>query len=154
MKKEMFNQWYEEYGKEIAKNSLPIDNVDEKEIRITAKEIFNKAYDIFFDYMNKRLIPMYDHIIKHMGDLDELRERFSERKMCAESVKNEITPQLTKLYDSFYKDKFISKEQFDSLKSYFGKMFSESKRIIMDCNNMLSMLKQERRYVESLLPTR
>ena len=38
MKKEMFNQWYEEYGKEIAKNSLPIDNVDEKEIRITAKE--------------------------------------------------------------------------------------------------------------------
>ena len=29
----MFNVWYNEYGKELAKNALPIDDIDEKEIR-------------------------------------------------------------------------------------------------------------------------
>ena len=44
MKKEMFNVWYNKYGKELAKNALPIDDVDEKEIRRKAKKIFSLEY--------------------------------------------------------------------------------------------------------------
>ena len=47
MKKEMFNVWYNKYGKELAKNALPIDDVDEKEIRRKAKEIFSYTYALF-----------------------------------------------------------------------------------------------------------
>lgn len=153
MKKEMFNVWYNNYGRELAKNSFPIDDVGEKEVRRKAKEIFTQAYDIFSECMNERLVPMYDHIIKHIEGLNELRIRFSERKECAESVRNEIVPHLTRLYDSFYKDKSIDKEQFESLKKHFGKVYSDAKETIVNCNAMLSMLKQEKRYVESLLVT-
>ena len=51
MKKEIFNIWYNGYGKELAKNALPIDDVDEKEIRRKAKEIFSYTYSLFSEFM-------------------------------------------------------------------------------------------------------
>ena len=60
MKKKIFNVWYNEYGKELAKNALPIDDVDEKEIRRKAKEIFSYTYALFSEFMCDRLSPIHE----------------------------------------------------------------------------------------------
>ena len=153
MKKKMFNVWYNEYGKELAKNALPIDDVDEKEIRRKAKEIFSYTYSLFSEFMCDRLSPMRDHIIDYLENSNEYAEEFTMRKKCAEKLRNEITPYMTNLYDSYYKEKSIKKEQFDSLKNHFGEILSNAKNTINDCNGMLSALKQEKKLVESLLVT-
>ena len=153
MKKEMFNVWYNEYGRELAKKVLPIDDVEEKEVRRKAKEIFSYTYDLFSEFMSDRLSPMYDHIIYHLESLTEYAEEFAMRKKRAEELRNDITPYMTNLYDSYYKEKSIKKEQFDSLKNHFGEILSNAKNTINDCNAMLSMLKQEKKLVESLLVT-
>lgn len=153
MKKEMFNVWYNEYGRELAKKVLPIDDVEEKEIRRKAKEIFSYIYDMFSEFMSDRLSPMYDHIICHLESLTEYAEEFSMRKKCAEEIRKDITPYMTKLYDSYYKEKSIKKEQFDSLRSHFGEVLSNTKETINNCDAMLSMLKEEKKNVESLLVT-
>lgn len=153
MKKEMFNVWYNEYGRELAKKVLPIDDVEEKEVRRKAKEIFSYTYDMFSEFMIDRLIPMYDHIICHLESLTEYAEEFSMRKKCAEEIRKEVTPYMTELYDSYYKEKSIKKEQFDSLRSHFGEILSNAKETINNCDNMLSMLKEEKKHIESLLVT-
>lgn len=153
MKKEMFNVWYNEYGRELAKKVLPIDDVEEKEIRRKAKEIFSYTYDMFSEFMSDRLSPMYDHIICHLESLTEYAEEFSMRKKCAEEIRKDITPYMTKLYDSYYKEKSIKKEQFDSLRNHFGEVLSNTKETINNCDAMLSMLKEEKKNVESLLVT-
>ena len=153
MKKKMFNVWYHEYGKELAKNALPIDDVNEKEIRRKAKEIFAYTYSLFSEFMCDRLSPMRDHIIDYLENLNEYAEEFAMRKKRAEELRNEITPHMTNLYDSYYKEKSIKKEQFDSLKNYFGEILSNAKNTINNCDAMLSMLKQEKKLVESLLVT-
>ena len=153
MKKKMFNVWYNEYGKELAKNALPIDDVDEKEIRRKAKEIFSYTYSLFSEFMCDRLSPMRDHIIDYLENSNEYAEEFTMRKKRAEELRNDITPYMTNLYDSYYKEKSIKKEQFDSLKNHFGEILSNAKNTINDCNGMLSALKQEKKLVESLLVT-
>lgn len=154
MKKEMFNVWYNEYGRELAKNVLPIDDVEEKEIRRKAKEIFSYTYDMFSNFMYDKLVPMYDHIISHLKTLNEYTEEFSMKKKCAEKLCDDITPHMTKLYNSYYKEKSIKKEQFDTLKNHFGEILSNTKEIINNCDAMLSMLKEEKKHVESLLVTK
>ena len=149
----MFNVWYNEYGKELAKNALPIDDVDEKEIRRKAKEIFSYTYSLFSEFMCDRLSPMRDHIIDYLENSNEYAEEFTMRKKCAEELRNDITPHMTNLYDSYYKEKSIKKEQFDSLKNHFGEILSNAKNTINNCDAMLSMLKQEKKLVESLLVT-
>ena len=153
MKKKMFNIWYNEYGKELAKNALPIDDVNEKEIRRKAKEIFSYTYSLFSEFMCDRLSPMRDHIIDYLENLNEYAEEFAMRKKRAEELRNNITPHMTNLYDSYYKEKSIKKEQFDSLKNHFGEILSNAKNTINNCDAMLSMLKQEKKLVESLLVT-
>ena len=153
MKKKMFNVWYNEYGKELAKNALPIDDVDEKEIRRKAKEIFSYTYSLFSEFMCDRLSPMYDHIIDYLENSNKRAEEFAMRKKRAEKLRDDITPYMTNLYDSYYKEKSIKKEQFDSLKNHFGEILSNAKNTINNCDAMLSMLKQEKKLVESLLVT-
>ena len=153
MKKKMFNIWYNEYGKELAKNALPIDDVNEKEIRRKAKEIFSYTYSLFSEFMCDRLSPMRDHIIDYLENLNEYAEEFAMRKKRAEELRNDITPHMTNLYDSYYKEKSIKKEQFGSLKNHFGEILSNAKNTINNCDAMLSMLKQEKKLVESLLVT-
>ena len=153
MKKKMFNVWYNKYGKELAKNALPIDDVDEKEIRRKAKEIFSYTYSLFSEFMCDRLSPMRDHIIDYLENSNEYAEEFTMRKKCAEELRNDITPYMTNLYDSYKKKKSIKKEQFDSLKNHFGEILSNAKNTINNCDAMLSMLKQEKKLVESLLVT-
>lgn len=153
MKKKMFNVWYNKYGKELAKNALPIDDVNEKEIRRKAKEIFSYTYSLFSEFMCDRLSPMRDHIIDYLENLNEYSEEFTMRKKCAEELRNDITPYMTELYDSYYEEKSIKKEQFDSLKNHFGEILSNAKNTINNCDAMLSTLKQEKKLVESLLVT-
>ena len=92
MKKEMFNVWYNEYGKELAKNALPIDDVYEKEIRRKAKEIFSCTYSLFSEFMCDRLSPIHDYIIDYLENSNEYTEEFAMRKKCAEELRNDITP--------------------------------------------------------------
>ena len=153
MKKKMFNIWYNEYGKELAKNALPIDDVDEKEIRRKAKEIFSYTYALFSEFMCDRLSPIHDHIIDYLESSNEYAKELAMRKKHAEELRNDITPYMTNLYDSYYKEKSIKKEQFDSLKNHFGEILFNAKNTINNCDAMLSMLKQEKKLVESLLVT-
>lgn len=153
MKKEMFNLWYNEYGKELAKKVLPIDDVEEKEIRRKAKEIFSYTYNMFSDFMCEKLSPMFEDIIAHLTYLNDICDEINMKKFSAERVRDEITPHMTELYDSYYKEKSIKKEQFDSLKSHFGKILSNAKDTIRECDTMLTIVKKEKKDVESLLVT-
>lgn len=153
MKKKMFNLWYNEYGRELAKNALPIDDVEEKEIRRKAKEIFSYTYNLFAEFMCERLIPMDNHIRCHLRSIDDLYEEYYARKLMAEYTRDDIIPYMTDLYDSYYKEKSIKKEHFDSLRKHFGELLSSAKEEIKNCDNMLIMLKREKKDVESLLVT-
>ena len=92
MKKKMFNVWYNEYGRGLAIDALPIDDGDEKEIRRKAKEIFSYTYSLFSEFMCDRLSPMYDHIIDYLENSNEYTEEFAMRKKCAEKLRDDITP--------------------------------------------------------------
>ena len=87
---------------------------------------------------------------KAAKDIAEIKTRAAKD---GEELRKDITPHMTNLYDSYYKEKSIKKEQFNSLKNYFGEILSNAKNTINDCGAMLSMLKQEKKLVESLLVT-
>ena len=100
MKKEMFNVWYNEYGRELAKNALPIDDVDEKDIRRKAKEIFSYTYSLFSEFMCNRLSPIHDHIIDYLENSNEYAEEFAMRKKTCRRTSQRYNPlyEIQKLY--------------------------------------------------------
>lgn len=95
MKKEMFNLWYNEYGRGLAIDALPIDDVDEKEIRRKAKEIFSHTYSLFLEFMCDRLSPIHDHIIDYLENSNEYTEEFAMRKKTCRRTSQRYNP----LYD-------------------------------------------------------
>jgi len=152
MKKRMFELWYHEVGKEIAEKCLPIDDATDNELRIEAKRIFNSTYGIFSSFMEDRLMYMKDEIQDHLLGLEAEKEEWLEEKEKAEDMKNEITPYMTELYDCYFKERSIKKEQFERLKAHFGKILDYCGEVIGHCELNLSELKRERKLVESLLP--
>lgn len=153
MKKELFEVWYHEYGRDLAKDSLPIDDVEEKEIRRKAKKIFSSMYDMFSNFMNDRLNLVYEQIIDNINFLNNAYNEWSVRKNSAEIMRDKSIPHLTKLYDSYYNEKSIGKEQFDSLRHHFAEIVENSRHTIKDADKILSEIKHERKLLESLLIT-
>jgi len=151
MKKNMFNIWYEKYGRELAKKTLPIDDVDEKEIRAEAKKIFSYTYDLFSELMNDRLCLVQDFVLSQISYLDNLLIEIEEKKEIANVAKSSIVARMTELYDSYYKDKFLTKELFDSLRSYFAPINDSTNSIINNCNNDIKEIKREKKLLNSLL---
>lgn len=151
MKKEMFNRWYKKYGEKIAKNSLPIDDANEKEIRVEAKLIFSSVYDMMTEYVNEKVMSLCNHIASPLQDLKKYENEILAKKKIAEMCREELIPHMTRLYDSYYTEHTISRKQFDSLRKYFGEILSDNKKLIMIYNQKLSSLKKEKKNIESII---
>ena len=128
-------------------------DVDEKFIRREAKKMFSSVYNLTSTCFAEKLISMQDCVNGHIQYLIEQKYELLERKFCLEHLLKDETDILTDLYDSYYKEKSIKKEHFDSLRKHFGQVLSSAREEIKNCDNMLIMLKREKKDVESLLVT-
>lgn len=151
MKKNMFELWYEKFGRDLAKKTLPIDDVEEKELRKEAKKIFSYTYDLFSESMNERLVLLQDYVREHIYSLQDLYEENKAHKDVAELAKKSVTLQMTQLYDSFYKNKSIDEDLFKSLKSHFGNIHENAKQTIKACEENLVEIKREIKLAESMI---
>lgn len=153
MKKKIFSLWYDKYGRELAKSVLPIDDVDEKEIRRKAKDIFSYTYDIFSEFMCDRINIMQPQITKKMNENRKLYKILCEQRASAEKIKKDLIPYMTELYNGYYKENSIKKEHFESLKKHFGNMLDSCKHTIKNCDYNMIKLNKEYKMAESLLVT-
>ena len=159
MKKELFEKWYADCGRNLAIETCPYDykemedDVWEKELRRKAKKIFSSIYDIFSDSINNRLSILQDDV---RNKLDEIRNDYNSamfQKNKLESEIKEVTEKSTKLYD-YYFDNKIDKEYFEEMKSYYGNKLSELKCHQFHVNELLHNIKVYKKEIESLLFTK
>lgn len=151
MKKNMFELWYYEYGKEFAKKSLPIDDVTDKEMRREAKKIFNSVYGITSEFMCDRLSFFQDDVKRTLNELNKKRENYLAQKKLLEPSKTEVTLIMTDLYDSYFEKKSITKEHFTTVKRYLAKNLKRIKQEIRTYDICLRKVKENIKLVESLL---
>lgn len=159
MKKELFEKWYVEHGRNLAIETCPYDykeiedDVWEKELRRKAKKIFSSIYNIFSDSIYDRLSILQDDV---RNKLDEIRNDYNSamfQKNKLESEIKEVTEKSTKLYD-YYFDNKIDKEYFEEMKSYYGNKLSELKCHQFHVNELLHNIKVYKKEIESLLFTK
>lgn len=159
MKKELFEKWYVERGRNLAIETCPYDykeiedDVWEKELRRKAKKIFSSIYNIFSDSIYDRLSILQDDV---RNKLDEIRNDYNSamfQKNKLESEIKEVTEKSTKLYD-YYFDNKIDKEYFEEMKSYYGNKLSELKCHQFHVNELLHNIKVYKKEIESLLFTK
>ena len=146
-----FDLWYEEYGKELAKKSLPIDDVTDKEMRREAKKIFNSVYGITSEFLCDRLAFFQDDVKRVLQELNKKRDEYLANKKLLEPSKTEVTLIMTDLYDSYFEKKSITKEHFTTVKRYLAKNLERIKQEIRTYDICLRKVKENIKLVESLL---
>lgn len=158
MKKEMFENWYESYGRNLAIETCPYDYKEmeddawNRELRRKAKKIFSSIYNLFSDSMIDKLDILQDDVYDR---LDEIRNDYTSamnQKNKLESEIKEITEKSTKLYDFYFENK-IDKSYFDEMKSYYGNKLAELKCHQFHVNELLHNIKVYKKEIESLIIT-
>ena len=156
MKKELFEKWYAECGRNLAIETCPYDykemeeDVWEKELRRKAKKIFSSVYNMFSDSMVDKLDILQDDIYEHLDEINaDYNSAINQKNKLEKSIKD-ITDKNTKLYD-FYFAKKIDKDYFDEMKSYYGEILSELKCHKFHANELLHNIKVYKKNIESLV---
>lgn len=150
MKKELFNDWYDTVGKELALKVFPTDEVDEKFIRREAKKIFSSVYNLASTCFAEKLISMQDCVNGHIQYLIEQKYELLERKFCLEHLLKDETDILTDLYDSYIRSE-VSKEYFNRNRSIHAKQIEGYKQSIHNIDCLLTELKSEYKNVQKLV---
>lgn len=150
MKKELFNEWYEFVGKDFAKNILPIDDVNEKEMRKIAKNIFSSVYNLIIDELCDRLSYLNLDIFEHLSKLRNIEKCDKNLMLGYIEEKESLNKVLTSIYDSFIKGD-IKKEDFELIKAELIPKYVDLKNNINVFSNFLKMCKEEKKALESLL---
>ena len=153
MKKRIFEIWYDEYGKELATSSYPIDDdiLSEKDIRIRAKSIFSDLYDLIKYENDINLSFIQNKVKEFISENKNITLRLSENKKILENEKSEIVAILTNLYDEYFKNHSIDKTYFDKMRRFYGEKLSNYKHSIKEIEQLISCNKSEKKSVESLL---
>lgn len=156
MKKEMFENWYESYGRNLAIETCPYDYKEmeddawNKELRRKAKKIFSSIYNMFSNEIADKLDYLQDNIYVRLNEIsNDYNSAMYQKNKLEKSIK-EITDKNTKLYD-FYFAKKIDKEYFDEMKSYYGELLAELKCHLFHVNELLHNIKVIKKEIESLV---
>lgn len=158
MKKEIFENWYELYGRNLVIETCPYDYKEmeddawNRELRRKAKKIFSSVYNIFSNEIADKLDYLQDGVYERLIEINkDYNSAMIEKNKLEKSIK-EITDKNTKLYD-FYFAKKIDKEYFDEMKVYYGEILSELKRHLFCVNTLLHNIKVYKKAIESLIVT-
>ena len=158
MKKELFEVWYNEFGRNLAIETCHYDykemedDVWNKELRKKAKKIFSSVYNIFSNEIADKLSYLQDSVYKHLIEINNDYNSAMILKNKLEKSIKEITDKNTKLYD-FYFAKKIDKEYFDEMKVYYGETLSELKYHLFCVNTLLHNIKVYKKAIEPLIVT-
>ena len=150
MKKKLFNQWYESIGKDLAKSSLPIDEVNEKEIKNKAKNIFSSVYNLINNEICDRLSYINLDIFRHQIMLTNLQNEYESSLLKLKIEKESINRTLTSVYNSYYNQN-MNKEDFQKIKSELIPRYLNLKSDINVNESLIRLGKKEKRIIESLL---
>lgn len=155
MKKELFEKWYENYGRNLAIEICPYDyyekedDVWNKELRRKAKKIFSNIYDVIYkDYSAKLDDVQYE--IKNALEKTEIM--LIRSKKLNDSVKQEIKGVkeiTTKLYDSYLNKN--DDEYSKDCKKFYGEKLDKLKTESHCIENTIKNLKITKKDIESLI---
>jgi chemotaxis regulatin CheY-phosphate phosphatase CheZ len=158
MKKEMFEKWYESYGRNLVIETCPYDykemedDVWNKELRKKAKKIFSSLYNMFSNEMVNKLDIMQNEVYNKLYEImDDYERAMNQKNNIEESIKD-ITDKSTKLYDFYFANK-IDKEYFEEMKTYYGERLNKLKTNLGFINQVLHEIKITKKETESLLIT-
>ena len=158
MKKEIFENLYESYGRNLDIETCPYDYKEmeddawNRELRRKAKKIFSSIYNMFSNEIVNKLDYLQDDIYERLNEIkNDYNSAMYHKNKLEKSIK-EITDKNTKLYD-FYFAKKIDKEYFDEMKSYYGELLAELKCHLLYDNELLHNIKIYKKEIESLIVT-
>ena len=158
MKKELFEVWYDDVGRNFAIETCPYDYKEmeddawNRELRRKAKKIFSSVYNMFSNIIADKLDYLQDDIYERLIKIkNDYNSAMIQKNKLEKSIK-EITDKNTKLYD-FYFAKKIDKEYFDEMKVYYGETLSKLKCYLFNVNELLHNIKVYKKEIESLIVT-
>lgn len=152
MKKEMFEKWYVSYGKELAVKALPLDEkeLEEKEIRKYAKDIFSSVYNPMKEKISSKLELIQCNILNHIEEVEEILSNALSYKEFVVNEVAEITEITTTLYDRYFEHK-VDEEVFKKTKEDYGNRLTKLKGCLKNTDVFIKMTKDEKKELESLI---
>ena len=156
MKKEMFDCWYDDFGRDLAIETCPYDYKEmeddawNKELRRKAKKIFSSIYNMFSNVMSYKLEPMQEEIYEKMLYLNSNIDSTLSYKQFLINEIEKITNITTKMYDLYFENK-IDKNFFNEMKSFYGEQLRNLKRELNNADGLIKEIKQEKKDLESLI---
>lgn len=156
MKKEMFDYWYDDFGRDLAIETCPYDYKEmeddawNKELRRKAKKIFSSVYNMFSNVMSYKLEPMQEEIYEKMLCLNSnINSTLGYKQFLINEIEK-ITNITTKMYDLYFENK-IDKIFFNEMKSFYGEQLKNLKRELNNIDGLIKEIKQEKKDLESLI---
>ena len=156
MKKEMFDYWYDDFGRDLAIETCPYDYKEmeddawNKELRRKAKKIFSSVYNMFSNVMSYKLELMQEEIYEKMLCLNSnINSTLSYKQFLINEIEK-ITNITTKMYDLYFENK-IDKNFFNEMKSFYGEQLRNLKRELNNADGLIKEIKQEKKDLESLI---
>jgi Glu-tRNA(Gln) amidotransferase subunit E-like FAD-binding protein len=157
MKKELFEQWFNSYGEDLAKNLHPLNEEDfadndewEIELRKLGKCVFSNTYDLIYQYFTNNLMCVSDDIYAKIRRLNNSYDKLRETLKKISVEKNKIKKIMDKLYDD-YLPKKTNESSFNEMRSYFGNRLNELKNSEKFIEYSISEIKSEIKSCDLLL---
>lgn len=154
MKKEMFDYWYDDFGRELTLETYPhdceVDEKLEKELRRKAKKIFSSVYNMFSNLMSYKLEPLQEDVYCNIESLNRNLEHIMDYRKYLVSEIERITNITTEMYDLYFANK-IDKDFFNKMKSTYGEWLKNLKRELNNSDGVIKEIKEEKKDLESLI---
>lgn len=153
MKKQLFNKWYENYGRELTKEISPYNNEEEinetieKELRRKAKKIFSSVYDLYSERINESIHNLKDELFKILNEINQDYIRSNGIRKKIEKELEEYKTLNTELYD-LHKEKRIKEDYFIKLKKLFGKRIYTLKENRNNLEKIVKNIKKDKKNIE------
>lgn len=156
MKKEMFDYWYDDFGRDLVIETCPYDykemedDVWNKELRRKAKKIFSSVYNVFSNVMSYKLESIQREIYEKILYLNSNINNTLEYKQFLINEIEKITNITTKMYNLYFENK-IDKNFFNDMKSFYGEQLKNLKKGLNNTECLIKEIKQEKKDLESLI---
>ena len=155
MKKQLFNKWYENYGRNLAKEICPynieeINETVEKELRKNAKKIFSSVYDLYSQRINESLCGLKDEFLEALNEMNLDYQHGNEIREKIENELEEYKALSTELYD-LHREEKIKEDYFIKLKELFGERIYKLKENRNNLEKITKAIKKDKKNVELLV---
>lgn len=156
MKKEMFDYWYDDFGRDLAIETCPYDYKEmeddawNRELRRKAKKIFSSVYNMFSNVMSYKLESLQEEVYEKMLYLNSnINSTLGYKQFLINEIEK-ITNITTKMYDLYFENK-IDKDFFNEMKSFYGEQLRNLKTELNNADALIKEIKQEKKDLESLI---